>query len=192
MSITADVERSLRNLKDARTLRRLVASTLGYDDRGAGVDTSGWKPELLEEIDGDGQPVLLASGGQGGSFVVVHTRLAHESGISIGAQRRVVERMRGDYPNALFVFSDSTGTVWHFVNVPYANESAGRPQYRRIVVSPENGYRTATERISMLSLDELAREKGKEPDSLSPLEIQLKHDEAFGGVVVQYRMISAL
>jgi len=80
MSITADVERSLRNLKDARTLRRLVASTLGYDDRGAGVDTSGWKPDLLEDI--DEQPILLASGGQGGSFVVVHTRLAHESGIS--------------------------------------------------------------------------------------------------------------
>lgn len=161
MSVASDVEKSLTNLKSERNLRQLIVGVLGYDHRGSGVDTSGWKPELLDEL--KGRPVLLASGGREGRFVVVYTRLNESGRVLIGAQRRVMDRMRGDNPNALFVFSDSTETVWHFVNVPYANESAGRKQYRRIVVSPENGYRTATERLTMISLDDLAREKNKDP-----------------------------
>ncbi len=177
MSVALDVKKSLTNLKDKRNLRKLIVGVLGYEDRGSGIDTSGWKPELLKEL--KRQPVLLASGGREGRFVVVYTCLSESGRVPIGAQRRVMERMRNDYPNALFVFSDSNETVWHFVNVPYANESAGRKQYRRIVVSPENGYRTATERLAMISLDDLARDKKKDPDHLSPLEIQLKLDEAF-------------
>ncbi len=177
MGVEPDVEKSLKSLKDTRALRRLVVSVLGYDDRGGSIDTSEWKPELRDEI--EGHPMLLASGGRDGLFVVVHTRMKKPGPVPIGAQRRVMERMRDDYPNALFVFSDSTERVWHFVNVPYANESAGRKQYRRIVAGPGDGLRTAVERLSMLSLDDLARAKRKDPDELSQLEIQLKHDAAF-------------
>lgn len=47
------------------------------------------------------------------------------------------------------------------------------------MVGPGEGLRTATDRISLLSIDDLADKAGKEPEDLSPLEIQAAHDEAF-------------
>ena len=64
------------------------------------------------------------------------------------------------------------------MNVPHA-QGAGDRQYRRIVVSAGKPSRTAIERLSMLSVDDLAEKRRVDPDELSPLDIQDLHDEAF-------------
>jgi hypothetical protein len=94
------------------------------------------------------------------------------------AERKVMERLRDPYPYALYAFSDAEERLWHFVNAPHGERVASK-QYRRIVVGPGEGLRTATDRISMLSVDDLADKVGKDPEDLSPLEIQAAHDEAF-------------
>jgi hypothetical protein len=94
------------------------------------------------------------------------------------AERKVMEKLRNRYPYALHVFSDAEDQLWHFVNVPHA-ERAGDKQYRRIVVSTDEPSRTATERIAMLSVDDLAEKRQVDPDELSPLDIQDLHDEAY-------------
>ncbi len=48
-----------------------------------------------------------------------------------------------------------------------------------MVVGPGEELRTATDRISMLSMDDLAGTSGKESDELSPLDVQAAHDKAF-------------
>ena len=47
------------------------------------------------------------------------------------------------------------------------------------MVGPDERLRTATERLSMLSVDDLAEKSGKESGELSPLEVQAAHDKAF-------------
>ena len=123
-------------------------------------------------------PELFATAGREGRFAVIRVRLAQAGKLSLGAERKVMERLKDPYPYALYVFSDAEERLWHFVNAPHGERVASK-QYRRIVVGPAEGLRTATDRISMVSVDDLADELGKEPEDLSPLEIQATHDKAF-------------
>ncbi len=162
----------LRSLEGDRVLRRLLVRVLGYEGDGGLVSEDGWPEEL------DGEPELFATAGREGRFAVIRARLNTPGRLSLTAERRTIERLRDRYPYALYVFSDAEDRVWHFVNAPYA-ERAGGKQYRRMVVGPDEELRTATDRISMLSVDDLADKSGKESDQLSPLEVQAAHDTAF-------------
>ena len=162
----------LRSLDGDHALRRLLVRVFGYEGEGGLVSGDGWPEEL------DGEPELFATAGREGRFAVIRARLNTPGRLSLTAERRTIERLRERYPYALYVFSDAEDRVWHFVNALYA-ERAGGKQYRRMVIGPDEELRTATDRISMLSIDDLAGKPGKESDELSPLEVQAAHDKAF-------------
>jgi hypothetical protein len=171
------IERALKDLDGERALRSLLERELGYEGEHGLISTDGWREELTVSLSDD-EPELFASAGREGRFAVIRMRLASSGKLSLMAERRLMERLRDRYPYALYVFSDAEERLWHFVNAPHV-ERAGGKQYRRIVVGPGEGLRTATDRISLLSIDDLAEKEGKEPEELSPLEIQAAHDAAF-------------
>lgn len=170
------IERALKNLDGERALRSLLERELGYEGEHGLISTDGWREDLATSLADD--PEMFASAGREGRFAVIRLRLASSGKLSLMAERRLMERLRDRYPYSLYVFSDADEKLWHFVNAPHADRT-GSKQYRRIVVGPGEGLRTATDRISLLSIDDLAEEKHKEPEELSPLEIQAAHDAAF-------------
>jgi hypothetical protein len=180
MSVNRDrVLEALEALDGRRGLRRLIERVLGYDGEEGLISTDGWREDVsgaLAEM-----PELFATAGREGRFAVIRVRLATSGKLSLMAERKIMERLRDPYPYALYVFSDAEERLWHFVNAPHGERVANK-QYRRIVVGPGEGLRTATEhteQISMLSTDDLADKVGKDPEDLSPLEIQAAHDDAF-------------
>ena len=149
---------------------------LGYDFSGGLISTAGWPEDVVESL--ASEPELFVTAGRESRFGVIRVKLASSGKLSLVAERKVMERLRNNYPYALYVFSDADERLWHFVNAPHSERVANK-QYRRLVISPGEELRTATERISMLSVDTLAEDSGEEPEDLSPLEIQAAHDEAF-------------
>ena len=177
MSINRDrVLEALRDLDGQRGLRRLLERVLGYDGERGLISTDDWREDVSDAL--AGEPELFASGGREGRFAVIRVRLNQAGKLSLMAERKIIERLRDRYPYALYIFSDVEESLWHFVNAPHGERVASK-QYRRIVVGPGEGLRTATDRISLLSIDELTDKVGKEPEGLSPLEVQAAHDEAF-------------
>ena len=86
------------------------------------------------------------------------------------AERPIISRLLKDHPYALFIFSNSDQTDWHFVNPKYDSEDTEKRRlYRRITIGAHEKLRTASERIALLDAESLD----------SPLDIQTRHDEAF-------------
>lgn len=177
------VQRVLEGLDGEEALRRLLERELGYDYEGGLISTDDLPVGVEEEIASD--PTLIASTARDGRFTVIHTRLNTPGKLSLTTERRIMERLKKSYPYSLFVFSDAGDKLWHFVNAPLDPEAqapghlSGRKQYRRVVVGPGERFRTATERISLLSVDDLADKSGQEPEDLAPLAVHAAHDEAF-------------
>ncbi len=140
-----------------------------YDRENFPVSRRGW-PETVSGVLAE-DPTILASGGANNDFEVIYCRLSSER-LSLEAKRRVIERLyRDGHDRALFAFSNSDRTYWHFVNVRFSGDEGRRKLYRRITVGPEELLRTAAERIAMLDLDGM--------DGAYTLYIQARHDEAF-------------
>lgn len=115
--------------------------------------------------------MLLASGRANNAFHVIYTCLKSEE-LSRQGERNVVNHLLKDHPYALFVFSNKSQSRWHFLNVKYDNSPQKRNLFRRITVGEGEQLRTATERISLLDLEQIS-------PNASPLDIQTRHDEAF-------------
>ena len=168
------VQRLLRDLRDTEGLKHLFWSELNYDQISQPIARRGWPQAALNALAED--PILLAGHGD---FHVVYSRLHSTERLHLTDERAVVNRLLAEHPYALFVFSDSTQSNWHFVNVRYDAAAADRPErrrvFRRISVGPDERLRTAAERITMLDV------QGGQLAMLgrSPLEIQRQHDEAF-------------
>ena len=165
----------LEGFRGVEPLKRLFWSELGYDRRNDHLSMRGW-PEgasgaLAEE------PEILASGA-GDGFEVIHCRLADT--LLVGSERLVISRLLSEgHDRALFVFSDRDRERWHFVNARYSAGEDRRRVFRRITIGPEEEHRTASERIAMLDLEAIAANARKDPEDLSTLDIQSRHDEAF-------------
>ncbi|WP_261779448.1 Eco57I restriction-modification methylase domain-containing protein [Microcystis aeruginosa] len=110
----------------------------------------------------------MASGGE--DFQVIYARLNSKQ-LLLNLERLVVTQLLKNHPYTLFVFSDFHQERWHFINVKYDVKQEKRQVLRRITVGPGEQLRTATERLSLLDLDNISSE--------SPLAIQERHDEAF-------------
>jgi hypothetical protein len=166
------VHEALGKLDGDRALRNLLVRELGYDYEGGLISGDGWPEELA------GDPMLFASTAKDGRFTVIRARLSKRGKLSLMTERKVMEQLRQRYPYSMYIFSDAEDRLWHFVNAPHgairpaSGAEDGRKQYRRIVVGPSEGFRTATERISILSVDDLVERTNKESDELSPLELQ--------------------
>ncbi|MGB3632942.1 MAG: hypothetical protein WA982_02765 [Rubrobacteraceae bacterium] len=184
MSVNQDkVYEAPMELDSGRSLRRLVERVLGYDHAGGLISTTGWPQDIVESMVND--PELFATAGREGRFSVIWVRLDSAEKLSLTTERKIMERLKKSYPYSLYIFSNAEGKLWHFVNAPLDPEAqapghlSGRKQYRRVVVGPGERFRTATERISLLSVDDLTDRSGQESEDLAPLAIHAAHDEAF-------------
>lgn len=183
------IGQALIDLDGERALRNLLERELGYDAEDGLISVDGLAPRIAEEIAAG--PTLIASTAKEGRFTVLYVRLVPTGKLSLITERKIMERLKKSYPYSLYIFSDAEDKLWHFVNAPLDPEAqapghlSGRKQYRRIVVgSPDHrnsgGFlRTAIERISLLSVDELVKNSGQVPEDLAPLAVHAAHDTAF-------------
>ena len=166
------VHEILQDLKGMNPLKELFWGELNYDRVNESLSRTGWSKTANEALAED--PVLFATGGQDDGFHVIYSRLNSDR-LLLGHERPVVSRLLRDHPYALFVFSNETQDRWHFLNVKYDEEGEKRRLFRRITIGPEERLRTATERLTMLDVENIDRDLF----GISPLAIQQTHDEAF-------------
>jgi hypothetical protein len=162
----------LKGLRGTEPLRQLFWSELNYQRVNQPLSRRGWSESASTALADD--PVLFAGGGEDEAFHVIYSRLASDK-LLLGNERPVVSRLLNDHPYTLFIFSNAPQDRWHFLNVKYDETSDKRRLFRRITVGPEERLRTASERISLLSLEAISSEYF----DLAPLTIQQHHDEAF-------------
>lgn len=165
--------RLLKNLQGIEPLRELFWTELNYDRQNDQISRWAWADTAKNALAED--PVLFATGGTDDAFHVIYARLNADR-LLLTAERPVISRLLQDHPYTLFVFSNQEQTDWHFVNVKYDTDDPKRRRlFRRITVTPYEKLRTAAERIAMLDLASI----GPDPEELSPLAIQTRHEEAF-------------
>lgn len=169
LELQQSVLNSLQNLKSLDALKKLFWSQLNYERVNKELSRRRLTDAVANELADD--PLLLASGGANNAFHIIYTHLKSED-LSRQGERRVVDYLLKEHPYALFVFSNKSRSQWHFLNVKYDNTLQKRKLFRRITVGEGEQLRTATERISLLDLENL------HPNA-SPLDIQTRHDEAF-------------
>ncbi len=88
-------------------------------------------------------------------------------------QREIIKKLETyGYPFGLFIFSnEKSPRTLHFVNVKYVEKKEEREKIiRRMVIEEGGGYRTYSERLSLIEIED---------ENLTPLEIQIMHNEAF-------------
>jgi hypothetical protein len=180
--MTAHNQRVLDLLSEVPTrgldgVRELFCTELNYAYCDETLPVHRWPQGVQDSL--AEPPRVIAHSTAPDGFEIIYVRLAPEQvgrtfPLSIGAERRVVERLLSDnHAYALFVFSDSAGEHWHLVNVRYDTDTARRRLHRRIAVGAGERLRTAAERVAMLDLAAL-------DDGLpSLLSIQERHDVAF-------------
>jgi len=156
----------LLSLRGLDALKKLFWSELNYERENQTLSRRNWPDKAVEALAED--PILLASGGE--DFQVIYARLNSKQ-LLLNLERLVVTQLLKNHPYTLFVFSDFHQERWHFINVKYDVKQEKRQVLRRITVGPGEQLRTATERLSLLDLDNISSE--------SPLAIQERHDEAF-------------
>lgn len=151
-----DVFEILQNLHGSGApdaLKELLWSRLSYERIDKPLPRRGWSETARSALVED--PVLFAAGGQSSTFHIITARLASDR-LLLGPQRSVIETLLREHPYAMFVFSTADLNRWHFVNVKFSEETQRRRLFRRITVGPEERLRTASERIAMLDLEDLA------------------------------------
>ena len=157
----------LQNFHGIEPLKQLFWGELNYDRHDDPISRGDWNQSDKSNVVDD--PLLFATGGGDSGFHLIYTRLDSDR-LPLTAERPIISRLLKDYPYALFMFSNSEQTDWHFVNAKFDEEHPEKRRlYRRITISPREKLRTASERIAMLDAESL--------DSL--LEIQSRHDKAF-------------
>ncbi|MBC1191062.1 Eco57I restriction-modification methylase domain-containing protein [Microcystis aeruginosa CS-558/01A06] len=156
----------LSSLRGLDSLKKLFWSELNYERENQTLSRRNWPDKAVEALAED--PILLASGGK--DFQVIYARLNSKQ-LLLNLERLVVTQLLKNHPYTLFVFSDFHQERWHFINVKYDVKQEKRQVLRRITVGAGEQLRTATERLSLLDLDNISSE--------SPLAIQERHDEAF-------------
>ncbi|MCX7703050.1 MAG: BREX-1 system adenine-specific DNA-methyltransferase PglX, partial [Planctomycetota bacterium] len=154
----------LKQLNTVDGLAELFCQVLNYEYRGEVVSYRHWKQNITEHIK---ELKRIASCGD---FHIIFCRMPR---LLKGEERRIVNQILREQPYSLVIFSDQDLSDWHFVNVKYEREGKSRQLLRRLVIDSDSKrygrLRTASERITLLYADE----------GIKPLELQMKHDEAF-------------
>jgi adenine-specific DNA-methyltransferase len=183
----------LQNLRDLTGLKKLFWEELNYERENKPLSMRGWPDSTRTALVDD--PILFASGGTDNAFHVVYCRLASDS-LQRGLERPIVNQLIREHPYCLLVFSDSSQSAWHFLNIKYDEKTEKRRLLRRITVQAGTGLRTAAERLQLIDLTLMsvpatsrrraqnlvllpAKPAGSKGEPPSPLEIQQRHDDAF-------------
>jgi hypothetical protein len=165
----------LQNFNGLPSLKKLQAH-LNMDREDAPISRREWKEATQSLLETD--PVITASVGGSArelfgeeqSFKVIYCRLASPE-LLLTHERAVVTELLGQYPYALFVFSDQAQKRFHFLNVKDEPQGQKRRLFRRITVGNGERLRTAAEQLAKLDGEVLKR---------LPLSgIQARFDEAF-------------
>jgi hypothetical protein len=169
------------------SLKQLFWSELNYERENNTLSRRDWTDKALKALAED--PILLASGGK--DFHVIYARL-DSAELRAGLERLVITQLLKDnHRNALFVFSNLNQEQWHFINVKYDIKQENQQVLRSITVREGEQLRTATERLSLLDLQEISPNL----EELTPLKIQECHNKAFDVEAVtkkffaQYRQV---
>jgi hypothetical protein len=162
----------LEQLRGLDTLKELFWTELNYERENKPLSMRNWPDSARKALVDD--PILFASGGEDNAFHVLYCRLASDS-LQRNLERPIVNQLIREHPYCLFVFSDTTQSSWHFLNIKYDEKAEQRRLFRRITVRADGGLRTAAERLQMLDLASF----GKELFGIPALEIQKRHDDAF-------------
>ncbi|TAF05625.1 MAG: class I SAM-dependent DNA methyltransferase [Nostocales cyanobacterium] len=162
------VANSLENLRNIDTLKKLFWSQLNYERVNQTLSSRQLNETVINEL--AEEPLLLASAGNNNDFHIIYSRLKSEN-LSRQSERKVVDELIKKHPYTLFVFSNKSQSRWHFLNVKYDNTLQKRKLFRRITVGEGEPLRTASERISLLDIEN--------HQNSSTLDIQTLHDEAF-------------
>lgn len=163
------ISNSLQNLRSIDTLKKMFWSQLNYERVNEKLSPRKLTDKVKDAV--EEEPLLLASGGASKAFHVIYTRLKSQY-LSRQNEREIVNHLLKEHPYALFVFSNKSRSRWHFLNVKYDDSPQKRKLFRRIAVGEGEQLRTATERISLLDLEQVS----SNPD---PIYIQTLHDKAF-------------
>ncbi|MEW6737585.1 MAG: class I SAM-dependent DNA methyltransferase, partial [Acidobacteriota bacterium] len=119
-------------------------------------------------------PQLLATSGSGDGFQIIYTHLNSQY-LDSKLERSIAMRLLCQHPFFLLIFSNQAQNHWHFLNIKYDTRVENRRYFRRITVMPGNGLAVAAGLLAMLDVNLLAQN----PTCLTPLTIQLRHDEIF-------------
>ena len=149
-------------------LKELFWAQFSYGRVNKPLSRRGWSETAASALAED--PLLFAAGGEDNQFQVIYARLNSDK-LLLGWERPVVTTLLRGHPYALFVVSNASRELWHFINVRADEDLEKRRLFRRITIGRDERLRTAAERIEMLDLAGM-------PDP-SPLGIQRQHDEAF-------------
>lgn len=160
--IRVDIE-DLRKLNDINKLAEIFSHRLNYEYVNTPISTRRWKEEIVKSIVNN-EIKLLA---KNIDFHIIYCKLTK---LLLGLERPIINQLLKEYPYLLVIFSDSNLKNWHFVNIKYDDEVKNRRLFRRIVIGPDERLHTAAQRINMLEVTD---------ENISPLELQIRHDEAF-------------
>lgn len=178
----------LQNFHGIEVLKDLFWVELNYDRANTPIEDL---PEGAVNLVA-ASPLRFATGGKDSNFYIIYVQLKTEKLLKTH-ERQIVTHLQGDYPDALYVFSNSTQNHWHFINVKLTREKeekteqqrakplAQRNLFRRITIASGEKLRTAAERIAMLDIEKVD-ERDTLWDSrelLTSLEIRKAHEEAF-------------
>ncbi len=154
-------------------LKELFFSILDYERVMAEFPENSIRESLLQHL-AESPMIVGKKGSETAALWIVYFRLKEKLGISL--ERQIVDSVKSAFPNAIYVFSDGTQKYWHFVNPrkPLSQDIERQKHMvlRRISISPEENTRTASERLSELSVENLSSE-------VSILELQERCDRAF-------------
>lgn len=163
----SDLLSKLRSLSSYNALLDVLTG-LGFAYADEPRSTSGWPPAIREAV----QRLRVAA--THGQFSVLYVEVPTQQMLTW--ERQVVGRVLASDPHSLFVFTEPSHRLWHFVHVRYDEQLDRRRQLRRFVVDlgdPRGAsrLRTTAERIAKLAV--------APGQTLSVLELQARCDEAF-------------
>lgn len=157
---------------DLEKLKRLFQDVLNYVPADSPFITDDWTQTALELI--KESPRIIASAGRSKPpFQVIHIRMKTRERLLLLEERIVVSQLLKLAPFGLYAFSDATGSLWHLVNVRHdgRKDVGKRFIFRRISLGKDDRLLTASERLSLLELED--------PKGSAVIGIQNLHDQAF-------------
>lgn len=188
MATTQTILDILQNFHGIESLKKLFWEELNYDRDNTPINNL---PQRTADLVAEA-PLCLATGGKDKDFHIIYVKLKAER-LRKTDERQIITHLQSQYPDALYVFSNSAQNHWHFINVKLTREKQEKTKqerekalkqrnlFRRITVAPDERLRTAAERIAMLDLEEIGEKNTlwNSRELLTPLEIRKRHEQAF-------------
>ncbi len=185
----------LQNFQGIESLKQLFWVELNYKPDNTNIEgVPAGSADLI--ID---SPISFATAGNKNDFQVIYTRLKSDK-LRKTDERQIISHLQTQFPDALYVFSNSEQNHWHFVNVILTRGKQEetdqqreeklkiRNIFRRITIAPDERLRTAAERIALLDIEKPIIENIDAPEQVrlferqefvTAFEISKQHVDAF-------------